>query len=57
MSATIVYVGSFLIIAVALVLVGYNYFDLRKRDEGREDMKELAAIIRKGADTFLFNDD
>ena len=56
MSATIVYVGSFLIIAVALVLVGYNYFDLRKRDEGREDMKELAAIIRKGADTFLFNE-
>ena len=51
--AAIVYVGSFSIIAVALLLIAYNFFDLRKRDEGRADMVELAAIIREGASTFL----
>lgn len=50
---TIVYVLSFIIIAIAFCLIRRNFVDLRKHDEGTEEMQELASIIRNGASTFL----
>lgn len=49
----IVYLASFIIIAVAFVLIARNFKDLKNHNEGTEDMKELAGIIRAGAKTFL----
>lgn len=49
----VVYVMSFLIIACAFCLIRINFVDLRKHDEGTDEMKELAGIIRDGANTFL----
>lgn len=48
-----IYVVSFIIIAIAFVLIRRNFVVLRKHDEGTEEMKELAGIIRDGANTFL----
>ncbi|MCR4753363.1 MAG: sodium/proton-translocating pyrophosphatase [Candidatus Saccharibacteria bacterium] len=53
MLATIVYIGTFAVIVIALLLVACNFIGLRKRNEGREDMKELAKTIREGANAFL----
>ena len=50
---TIVYVLSFVIIAIAFCLIRRNFVDLRKHDEGTDDMKDLASIIRDGANTFM----
>lgn len=36
-----------------LAFVGYNFFRLRKMEEGNEEMKEIAEIIRRGARTFM----
>ena len=41
------------VIAVAVVYVFYNYFKIRKMSEGTDDMIDMAAIIRSGAETFL----
>ena len=49
----IVYLASFVVIAVAFFLVARNFKDLKNHDEGTDDMKELAGIIRAGAKTFL----
>lgn len=49
----IVYIVSFLVIAVAFCLIRVNFVDLRGHDEGTEEMKELAGIIRNGASTFM----
>lgn len=49
----IVYIVSFLVIIVAFCLIRVNFVDLRNHDEGTEDMKELAGIIRNGASTFM----
>lgn len=49
----IVYLASFVIIAVAFVLIARNFKDLKNHNEGTDDMKELAGIIRVGAKTFL----
>ena len=46
----------FVILAVVLLSVGYvfwNYFRIKELDEGTDDMKELAGIIRSGARTFI----
>ena len=53
MISTIVYVSSFVIILVAFFLIRRNFVDLRNHDEGTDEMKELAGIIRDGANTFL----
>ena len=50
---TIVYVASFVIILVAFFLIRRNFVDLRNHDEGSDEMKDLAGIIREGAATFL----
>lgn len=46
MLATIVYIGTFAIIVIALLLVACNFIGLRKRSEGQENMVELAKTIR-----------
>lgn len=38
---------------LALIYITYNFTKLRKMDEGTEDMKEIAGIIRRGAKTFM----
>lgn len=46
----------YVVIAIALVTfvaLGRNYFDLKNHDEGTDEMKDLALIIRDGAKTFL----
>ena len=48
-----VYVASFIIILAAFFLIRRNFIDLRNHDEGTEEMKDLALIIREGASTFL----
>ena len=48
-----VYILSFTIIIVAFVLIRRNFMDLKNHDEGTEEMKELASIIRNGASTFM----
>jgi len=53
MLATIVYIGTFVIIVIALLLVACNFIGLRKRNEGQENMVELAKTIREGANAFL----
>ena len=49
----IVYIASFIIIFVAFVLIRRNFVDLRNHDEGTDEMREIAKIIRDGASTFL----
>ena len=41
------------IITLAIVYVCFNYFHIKKMDEGTDEMKEMAQIIRDGAGTFL----
>lgn len=48
-----VYTLSFTIIVCAFFLIGYNFVNLKKHDEGDALMVERAAIIRSGAKTFL----
>ena len=49
----IVYYLSFGVIAVAFLLITFNFVNLRRRKEGTQLMIERAAIIRSGAKTFL----
>ena len=42
-----------LIALLTFVVLGRNFFDLKKHDEGTEEMQDLAKIIRDGAKTFL----
>ena len=53
MVSTVIYAASAIIIALAGVLIWRNFIDLRNHDEGTEEMKDLARIIRQGARTFL----
>lgn len=41
------------IITLAIVYVLFNYFNIKKMDEGTDEMVEMAQIIRDGAGTFL----
>ena len=43
----------FAVMLCTFAIIVYNFFDLRGHDEGTEQMKELAAIIRSGSKTFL----
>lgn len=49
----LVYVAAGIIILVACVLIWRNFIDLKNHNEGTDEMKELASIIRSGAKTFL----
>lgn len=48
-----IYAASFAVIFIAFILIRRNFVDLRKHDEGTDEMKELAKIIRDGAKTFM----
>lgn len=41
------------IVVLALVYIFFNYFKIKKMDEGTPDMVEMAGIIRSGANTFM----
>ena len=41
------------IITLAILYVIFNYFRIKKMDEGTDEMVEMAQIIRDGAGTFL----
>lgn len=53
MISTCIYVITFVIILVAFFLIRRNFVDLRNHDEGTDEMKEIAGIIRDGAKTFM----
>ena len=53
MNENAIYIASFMVIIAAFVLIRRNFVDLRKHDEGTDEMKELAKIIRDGAKTFM----
>lgn len=49
----VIYYG---IIAISIIAFGFifrNFMDLKNHDEGTEEMKEIAGIIRAGAKTFM----
>lgn len=48
-----VYILVFLIVLVTLVYVTFNFFKLRRMEEGTEEMSDIAGIIRSGARTFM----
>ena len=48
-----VYLVVVLITLIALAYVAYNFFKIRKMDEGIDEMVEIAGIIRNGARTFM----
>ncbi len=48
-----VYLVVVLITLIALTYVAYNFFKIRKMDEGIDEMVEIAGIIRNGARTFM----
>lgn len=53
MISTSIYVVTFVIILAAFFLIRRNFVDLRNHDEGTDEMKEIAGIIRDGAKTFM----
>ena len=53
MLSTTIYILTFLIIFAAFFLIRRNFVDLRNHDEGTDEMKEIAKIIREGSKTFL----
>ena len=48
-----VYLAVIIVSVCALAFVGYNFFRLKKMEEGNDEMKEIAEIIRRGARTFM----
>ncbi len=48
-----VYLAVIIVSVCALAFVGYNFFRLKKMEEGNDEMKEIAGIIRRGARTFM----
>ncbi len=48
-----VYVVTLVVVVLALALMCYNYFAIKKLPEGTEEMVEIAKIIRDGAKTFM----
>ena len=53
MTENIIYSVSFVVGLIAFIMIRRNFVDLRKHDEGTEEMQELAGIIRDGAKTFM----
>ena len=52
-----VYALNFAVILCAFFLIARNYIDLKRHDEGTQAMKERAALIRSGSETFLRQQD
>ena len=50
---TVIYVVTFVIILAAFFLIRRNFADLKNHDEGTDEMREIAGIIRDGAKTFM----
>ena len=44
------------VIVLTLVYVCFNFFRIKRMDEGTAEMVEMAGIIRSGASTFLKTD-
>lgn len=53
MNNSVIWYAVLAVVVVALVYVIFNFFKVKKMDEGNEEMVEMAAIIRSGANTFL----
>ena len=49
----VVYLLTFVVVAIALTFVGHNYLRLKSLDEGNEDMVWLSGVIRSGANKFV----
>ena len=49
----VVYLLTFVVVAIALTFVGHNYLKLKSLDEGSEDMVWLSGVIRSGANKFV----
>lgn len=43
----------FVVISIAVIFMGLNYFKLKKMGEGTAEMAEIGKIIRDGANTFM----
>lgn len=43
----------YIVCLATFALIAYNFFDLKRHDEGTPEMVELAATIRSGSKTFL----
>ena len=43
-------------VAAAIVYVGWNYLRIKQMPEGTDEMVEMAAIIRSGANTFMITE-
>lgn len=50
---SIYYYAVIIISLITIAYVFFNYFKIKKMPEGNEDMIEMAAIIRSGANTFM----
>ncbi len=50
---TVVYTLTFFVITLTFAYVFFNYIKIKKMKEGTDEMAEMAAIIRSGADTFM----
>ncbi len=48
-----VYLAVIIVSVCALAFVGYNFFRLKRMEEGNDEMKEIAEIIRRGARTVM----
>lgn len=53
MDNSVIWYAVLAVVVVALIYVLFNFFKVKKMDEGNEEMVEMAAIIRSGANTFL----
>lgn len=45
-----------IVVALSLIFICFNYFKIKKMDEGTERMKEMSGIIREGASKFLITE-
>ena len=53
MTETMYWLLTLAVVVIALLFVLYNFRKVKKLPEGSDDMVEMAAIIRSGANTFL----
>ena len=48
--------GVYIVLGVVLITMTYiffNYYKIKRLEEGNEEMQEMAQIIRDGSNTFL----
>ncbi len=53
MDNSVIWYAVLAVVVAALIYVLFNFFKVKKMDEGNDEMIEMAAIIRSGANTFL----